>query len=236
MESLKGEGIAGVKESPGKCKIKRMKYDALIFDIDGTLWNASSANAKGWNLGLEELGMPERVTPRQIESVSGYPYEKCIDILLPGERVNHPELFSVFARREAEVVAMDGGVFYDGALSGVVRLALDYRVFLVSNCEEWYLNLFLRFSQLGAVVSGTDCHGMSGLPKDEMLRKMTRDYSLSRPVYIGDTAADEEAAAGAAMAFIHAAWGFGKPLGAPKSVSSFADLVSWLVTNDVRDQ
>jgi phosphoglycolate phosphatase len=210
-----------------------MKYDALIFDIDGTLWNASSANAKGWNLGLEELGMSQRVTPRQIESVSGYPYEKCMDILLPGERVNHPELFSVFARREAEVVATDGGVFYDGALDGVTRLAREYRVFLVSNCEEWYLNLFLRFSRLGSVLSGTDCHGMSGMAKDEMLRRMARDYRLNRPVYIGDTAADEEAAARAAMAFIHAAWGFGKPLGAPKSVSSFADLAGYLVTNNV---
>jgi len=111
--------------------------DAVIFDIDGTLWNATSANAKGWNLGLEELGMHQRVTARQIESVSGNTYEECMDMLLPGERINHPELLYVFTTHETAMVAADGGVFYDGVISGITRLAQDHRIFLVSNCPEW---------------------------------------------------------------------------------------------------
>ena len=207
---------------------ENMTYDAVIFDIDGTLWNASSANAKGWNLGLEELGMHQRVNAKQIESVSGNTYERCMDILLPGERINHPELLYVFTKHETRVVATDGGVFYNGVVRGIIRLAQDYRVFLVSNCPEWYLNLFLQFSQLGPVLSGVDCHGMSGLPKDEMLRRITRDHSLKNPVYVGDTANDEKAAALAGITFIHVAWGFGKPKGAPRSVRSFTELLDCL--------
>jgi phosphoglycolate phosphatase len=103
---------------------------------------------------------------------------------------------------------------------------------LVSNCPEWYLNLFLEFSQLGPVLSGVDCHGMSGLPKEAMFRRLIRDHSLKNPVYIGDTASDEGAAALAGITFIHVAWGFGKPEGAPRSVRSFTELLDYLKRDD----
>jgi beta-phosphoglucomutase-like phosphatase (HAD superfamily) len=32
--------------------------EALIFDLDGTLWDAAAASTYGWNLALEELGLP----------------------------------------------------------------------------------------------------------------------------------------------------------------------------------
>jgi phosphoglycolate phosphatase len=206
-----------------------MGNDAVIFDIDGTLWNATSSSAKGWNLGLEELGMSQRVTAAHIQSVSGYTFEQCVDILLPGEKVNHPELLSVFNERETGVLATEGGVFYDGVIKGIIYLAQDYKIFLVSNCAEWYINLFLKFSQLGPVLSGVDFYGMSDQPKDEMLKRMIHDYSLKNPLYVGDTAIDEKAAASAGIAFIHASWGFGNPVGSPRSASSFNELLNLII-------
>ena len=109
------------------------------------------------------------------------------------------------------------------------RLARDYGTFLVSNCQEWYLNHFLRFSGFGPVLAGVDCHGTSGLPKNEMLARIVREHSLRNALYIGDTAGDEKAAALAGIAFIHVAWGFGRPEGTPKTVQSFAELMGYLV-------
>jgi phosphoglycolate phosphatase len=205
-----------------------MTIDALMFDIDGTLWNASSASAKGWNLGLAKLGIVREVTAEQIEMVAGNPYEKCIDILLPGLRSGYPRLLDALNDCETEIVGSDGGEFYDGVIEGITQLANSYRLFLVSNCQEWYLNLFLDFSGLRPVLSGFDCHGMSGLPKNEMLSKMKRTHSLTNPVYIGDTAVDERAAELAGITFMHAAWGFGSPEGKPEDVNSFAELMDCL--------
>lgn len=205
-----------------------MTHDALIFDIDGTLWNACPASAKGWNVGLVRLGIDQRVTSGQIASVAGNPYETCIDLLLPGQRARHPVLTEMLEECENQVVRSDGGAFYPGAVDGVTRLAGNYRIFLVSNCQAWYLDLFLCFSGLGPALSGVDCYGLSGVPKSGMLAKMKREHSLSNPVYIGDTAGDERAAASAGVDFIHAAWGFGTPTGKPKAVSSFAELLDRL--------
>lgn len=205
-----------------------MIYDALIFDIDGTLWNASPASAKGWTLGLAKLGIDMKITAAQIETVAGKPHDECIDTLMPGLRTQYPDLLGILDDCETAVMQSDGGVFYDGAREGLAELAHDYRIFLISNCQDWYLELFLDYSGLRPILSGFDCYGRSGLPKSDMLSRMNRIYALEAPVYIGDTSGDRQAAESAGISFIHAAWGFGKPDGGTASVQSFADLLTCL--------
>jgi beta-phosphoglucomutase-like phosphatase (HAD superfamily) len=50
-------------------------YDAIIFDVDGTLWNASQASAEGWNRGLAKLGCDRTITARDVERVPRRPFE-----------------------------------------------------------------------------------------------------------------------------------------------------------------
>lgn len=205
--------------------------DALIFDIDGTLWNASSASANGWNLGLAQLGIDRKVTPEQIEKVSGRPFNECVDILLPGLRTKVPELADTLNNYETDAVKSEGGKFFDGALDSLKQLAAGYKIFLVSNCQEWYLNLFLDFSRLRPLLAGFDCYGRSGLLKHAMLLTLKNNHSLFNPVYIGDTAGDETAAALAGMDFIHVSWGFGQPEGKPLTVNTFSEFLNDGVIN-----
>ena len=204
------------------------RYDAIIFDIDGTLWNASPASAKGWNLGLAKLGIDREISVAEIEMVAGTPYEQCVDILLPGLKEKYSELLDTIESFEIEVMKSEGGAFFDGVIEGVTQLVNDYKIFIVSNCQDWYLGLFLGFTGLKPMLTGFDCNGMSGLPKNEMLSRMKERYSLKSPVYIGDTAGDETAARLANMAFIYVSWGFGEPKEDPKTVDSFFELVDYL--------
>jgi phosphoglycolate phosphatase len=205
-----------------------MIADAIVFDIDGTLWDASAASAEGWNEGLAQLGIDKKVSAEQIAAVAGRPYELCVDTLLPGMREANPGLLGILGDCEHASVERNGGKFFDGALDAVARLAADHEVLLASNCQEWYLQLFLSFSGLEPFLSGVDCYGRSGLPKPEMLVRMRHTHSWASPIYVGDTAGDESAAQAAAMTYMHCSWGFGCPGGTPTIVSSFAELVSIL--------
>ncbi|MBU1107324.1 MAG: HAD family hydrolase [Candidatus Riflebacteria bacterium] len=206
-----------------------MNTDAIIFDIDGTLWNACSASAKGWNAGLASLGIDIQITTEQIESVAGNPYEKCVEILLPGLLAQYPTLLDTFNNYEFEaVVRSAGGTFYDGVIEGVNSLAGSHKIFLVSNCQDWYMKLFLQSSGLDSVLTGFDCHGMSGKPKSEMLSRIKNDYCLKAPIYVGDTAGDETAASLAGIDFIHVSYGFGSPSSNAVSLRSFAALLDYL--------
>jgi phosphoglycolate phosphatase len=206
----------------------QMGFDALIFDIDGTLWNASPASAKGWNLGLAKLGINRKLSPEQIKKVAGHPFEECVDILLPGLRTKTPELFDTLNKCETEAVKSEGGKFFDGALDSLKQLAAEYKIFLVSNCQQWYLDLFLDFSKLRTWLAGFDCYGLSGLSKAEMLLRLKSHHALNHPLYIGDTAGDETSAKQARIAFLYVSWGFGKPAGKPTTVNSFIELLSYL--------
>ena len=88
--------------------------------------------------------------------------------------------------------------------------------------------LFLDLSNLRPVLAGFDCHGLSGLPKNEMLSRLKDNHFLHNPVYIGDTAGDEIAAKLSGMGFIHAAWGFGRPAAESTTVHSFSELLGYL--------
>lgn len=204
-----------------------MPNDAIIFDIDGTLWNACPATAKGWNIGLNKLGIEKNITPEQVESVTGNPNETCIDLLLSGLKNEYPSLPATLEKCEMEVLKSEGGKFYDGVLEGIKELASDYRLFLVSNCQAWYLDLFLVLSGLKPYIAGFNCHGISGKPKNEMLSDLKSNYSLNNPVYIGDTAGDENAAKQANVEFVHVSYGFGSSKKNAKKFNSFATLLDY---------
>ena len=205
-----------------------MKYDAVIFDIDGTLWNASPASAEGWSLGLASLGIERKVSAEQIESVAGKPYADCVETLFPGLAGKYPKLIPELERFEMEAVKKRGGDFFPGVLKGVKRLSLSYKVFLVSNCQEWYMHLFLSKSGLGPVLEGYDCHGMSGLPKGDTIARLVSRNSLSFPLYVGDTAGDEKASAIAGVDYAHMSYGFGEAENPAATFDSFSGLVDWL--------
>ncbi len=205
----------------------KINNDALIFDVDGTLWNASSSSAKGWNKGFENLGLTERVTAEDIESIAGNAYADCVEILFPGLLKKQPMLIETLDEFESAFIEKEGGVFYNDVLSGLKELSRIYSVFLISNCQEWYLKFFLKISGLEPYLQGYDCNGMAQAPKDIMIKNMIRKYRLKNPVYIGDTGGDEKSTMAAGVEFVHAAYGFGKIKHKHQSFSSFGEIVSF---------
>lgn len=169
----------------------------------------------------------KKVTAKQQESVAGNPYEKCVEILLPGLQKQYSNLLETLNDCEIEVIKAEGGTFYDGVIDGMKTLASSHKIFLVSNCQDWYMKLFLEFSGLEPLLAGFDCHGMSGLPKHKMLTRIKSNYSLNNPVYVGDTEGDESAANLADMDFIHVSYGFGSPANEALNFDSFAALLDY---------
>jgi phosphoglycolate phosphatase len=199
-----------------------MKHDAIIFDLDGTLWDASDSSALGWTNGLKELGIPDRtISAADIRSIAGNPFEKCIDILIPELREAKPECFDILNKHERKAISKLGGTLYPEVKQTLADLAKKSKLFLMSNCQKWYLDNFLKFS--GLQFADIDCYGMSGVSKKEMLNNLKVKHNLQSPVYVGDTLGDQQAAED--MDFIYVAYGFGKVENPQVTVNSFTELV-----------
>jgi phosphoglycolate phosphatase len=184
--------------------------DALIFDLDGTLWDAAAASTYGWNLALEELGLPQRVTVEGIRSVSGRPFPQCVETLLPELSPVPDSTLELLESRERTGIELIAGELYEGVGDSLPRLAARYPLFVVSNCPDWYLDEFFRHTGLRAHFTGWDCYGLSGIAKSGMLNNLAATHRLAKAVYVGDTEGDRDAAAQAGMDFVFVRYGFGR--------------------------
>jgi phosphoglycolate phosphatase len=200
--------------------------DALVFDLDGTLWDAAEPTTRGWNNALEELGARARVTVAGIRSVAGTPFEGCVEILVPELCPPTPATLRSIDDHEETALLESGGTLFPGVESGLRALAAAYPLFLVSNCQDWYLDVFFAKSGLRECFTGWDCNGLSGLPKSGMLLGLAERYALKRAVYVGDTQGDQDSAAEAGMRLAFARYGFGTATGPVLSFDSFGRLVA----------
>jgi phosphoglycolate phosphatase len=203
----------------------RMTYDALVFDLDGTLWDAAAASTYGWNVALEKLGVSTRITVEDIRSVSGTPFRQCVATLLPELHPASDATIEFIEHHERLGIEKIGGILYEGVNQGLQTLAARHRLFLVSNCPDWYLAAFFRITGLDGCFADADCHGSSGLDKPNMLRVLIQKHGLQRALYVGDTQGDRDAAEAAGMEFAFASYGFGETADPVSSYSSFPELV-----------
>jgi phosphoglycolate phosphatase len=203
-----------------------MTPDALIFDLDGTLWDAAAASTYGWNLALKEMGLPQRVTVDGIRSVSGRPFPECVETLLPELSPAPATALELLEARERTGIELMAGELYPGVADGLTGLARCFPLFVVSNCPGWYLEEFFRHTGLEGRFTGWDCHGLSGIPKSGMLLNLAASHRLTRAVYVGDTQGDQTAAQGAGMDFVFVRYGFGRVDGDGLSFGDFGELAA----------
>lgn len=203
-------------------------FDGIIFDLDGTLWNAVPTTVIGWNKALESFGAPQRITIEDIQSVTGKPEEECMEVLMPELKASHPDFVPTLAKYEEDAIKEHGGQLYDGVKYLIPKLAKRFPLFIVSNCTEWYLDLFFKFSGLAEYFKDCDCHGKSGVPKSAMLKNMVKRNELNKAVYVGDTTGDESAAKTAGLPYIYVAYGFGDSTQYHAKCNSFNEVIEIL--------
>jgi phosphoglycolate phosphatase len=206
-----------------------MKIEAILFDLDGTLWNANESCTRAWNTLLERLNYSERLTVKAMDAVTGKPMDGCIDVLLPEIKKHHQDFKSLLIAAEREDLEKTGAVIYPDVLSGITELSVYYKIFIVSNCEEWYLNKFIDFSGLEKVLTDWNCYGSSKKEKHVMINDLKKNYNLESVIYIGDTMYDKEAARLSGSAFIQVTYGFGAPIENESRFDSFKELYTHLL-------
>lgn len=204
-----------------------LQPDALVFDLDGTLWDAAAASAEGWNLALSQMGAEHRVDEAGVRSVSGTPFEECVRTLIPELCPPSDGLLAALDAGERKMIEAGGGTLYPGVAEGLRRLSGVYRLFVVSNCPDWYLEVFLQTTGLRGCFTAWDCHASSGVPKSEMLRRLRQKHGLQSAVYVGDTQGDRQSTEDAGMQFVFVRYGFGYTEAPALAFDDFGALVEY---------
>lgn len=191
---------------------------AVIFDLDGTLWDASRSVTDSFNIALEDMGIERRITLEEMRSQMGKTLEEiahvffdCVD---PERAV---EIMVNCTNFENSYILTHGGVLYPNLRPTLESLrAQGLGVICVSNCQSGYIEAFIGYHKLADLFDDTECWGNTGRMKADNIKAVVQRNHIEKAVYVGDTMGDYTSAKDAGAGFIHAAYGYGSvPAGTP---------------------
>lgn len=204
---------------------------SLIFDLDGTLWNAVDQITEAWSIvGKKYFGESFELSPSFVQGLMGKTMDEIKMSLAP--LGTDPDILSSFGDEcfhyENIYLSSHPGTLFENEIKILSMLAADYDLYIVSNCQAGYIECFLPLCPDGMFVDHM-CWDDTRKEKQFTIRALMDRHNIDRAIYIGDTEKDEKASRAAGVAFIHAAYGFGtacEPDGTASTFSSLVDIIN----------
>ena len=194
------------------------KFDSVLFDLDGTLWDASDTTAESWARVLAAHPEAEPAVALDAENLRrfmGLTNEELTEIVFPS--LDFDTAFSLFEETceiENSLLYERGGLLFEGVRELFETLTgVGIKLFIVSNCQAGYIESFLHAHGFEKYICDFESSGNSGKPKGENIRDIVRRNGLCSPVFLGDTSSDSRGAAFAGVPFVYARYGLGESYG-----------------------
>ena len=189
-----------------------MKEYGIILDLDGTLWDSSYQVMEAWNERLSMIPYDKhRMTHPFMCSLMGKPMDEIAYAFFPDEpKETALHLLDLCMDHENGYIREHGGKLYDKVLETLAELNERYGVYIVSNCQDGYIQAFLEYFDAGRYISDFESFGVTGLQKEDNIKLIMERNGLKGALYAGDTAGDMNSTLLAGIPFVWASYGFGE--------------------------
>lgn len=182
------------------------KIDSIFFDLDGTLWDCFELIKKLWkqeaNVDFQKSFMG--LTSKEISQKTGLSLDKINNL----------------QSKELDFIQNNDPKIYKGVVDGIKKLASRYQLFIVSNCQKGYIDVFLQKTGLQPYI--TDFR-YEQKDKSANIADLIAEYDLNESIMIGDTMSDLKAAQSNDILFIQARYGYSNIIRS-KGINSFEEL------------
>lgn len=209
-----------------------MKFEAFIFDVDGTLWDSVDVCVMSWNNAISEhSNYPPVVTRDQLKCLFGKPMKEIFETVFPGipeeEQIRLAKYCEEYENRMLKDVP---GTPYPGVADTIRKLSEKADLYIVSNCQSGYIELCMEGLGIGEYIKDYACYGDNKVSKGENIRLLMQRNGLENVVYVGDTQGDANACKEAGIPMIFATYGFGEVENIEYQISNFTELLSFVLS------
>ncbi|MDN3547954.1 HAD family hydrolase [Mucilaginibacter aquaedulcis] len=206
------------------------KPDSLIFDMDGTLWDAVDTYANSWNLVFEKMDIKRVIGRNDLMGLMGMEGKKLTKVLMPDFDEDKAQgIYMDVNETRRQILPTSGGLMYPGVTAGMKQLASKYKLFILSNCAVGIIPLFIKWAGVADYITDFIAYGENGMPKHHNMGVLIDKHNLKNPVYIGDTNGDAEQTHMAGIPFIFVTYGFGKTDNYELRFDSFDELTEYYI-------
>lgn len=204
--------------------------DSLIFDMDGTLWDAADTYVEAWNAGFKQERIDKVISRSDLSKMMGWEKRKVLDHILPGfDHEKQDRVFKTINEYRSKLIPELGGILYGGIKKGLEQLAGRYKLFIVSNCPENLIKEFMDWADISSLITDEMAHGVNSKPKHYNIRLLIDRHQLKTPVYIGDTDTDSIESRKAGVPFVFLTYGFGKTSDYDLKFDTFESLTAYFM-------
>lgn len=198
---------------------------AIIFDLDGTLWDTSDVVVEKWNEVLCKKCPKLHMTKEIMASLMGKNKVQFVDDFFTGIKKDDANmLIDEIFMLEQQHLKKHGGNVYSGVFDTLKMLKKNYKLIIVSNCQAGYLNAFMSCYDAHNIFDDCECAGNTGLSKGENIKLVLKRNSIDKAIFVGDTKSDELAAKQAGLPFVFASYGFGEVDDYDAIINSFEEI------------
>lgn len=198
-------------DSPLPMGESRLLFDAVIFDLDGTLVSTElfwvEAARAGAKRAFAELGLAREMPDAEAWlSMVGLPLSRGFELVFPDlEPAARARVMELCVEEEERALRAGGAALMPGAREVLGELRAEgCRLGIASNCGRGYLQSMLVDLGLGELVDEARCLDSAGVRhKGDMLADLLATFGTTRAVMVGDRRGDAEAAHQNGLAHVH---------------------------------
>ncbi|WP_334137212.1 HAD family hydrolase [Muricomes intestini] len=201
--------------------------DGIIFDVDGTLWDSTETVLESWTQAIiENSDLKVDINSPKLRGLFGKTMDEIYNELFPFlSKEEQKRLGSLCYEYENQLLEKKPGILYDGVQEVLYTLSKKLPLFIVSNCQSGYIEIFLKTTGLIDVVKAHLCFGDTLTSKGQTILRLMKENGLKDVVYVGDTRGDYLACQEAGIPFIFAEYGFGDVPEAKEHIKRISDLL-----------
>ena len=94
------------------------------------------------------------------------------------------QIIADFGNEEINYLSQKGAILYEGLEETLKILSLDYNLYIVSNCQDGYVEAFLHAHQLKSYFKDYEMSGRTGLDKGHNIKLIMKRNVIEQAFYV----------------------------------------------------